>query len=130
MAWRPINIKHGLCKIARSLRYAAIDGQPLRAFQVRISASMSGVPEGCGKGFVGRHTQGFGYCRNPVIISPMQKDIQKFAEEFKLHTKLLDDKKVIEKVIISIQEKIRILGEERVLLIEERKKRKEIKEGK
>lgn len=59
-------------------------------------------------------------------IEKFQKDIQKTAEEFKLHTKLLDDKKVIEKTIISIQEKIRILGEERALLIEEGKKRKEI----
>jgi len=59
-------------------------------------------------------------------IEKFQKDIEKTAEEFKLHTKLLDDKKALEKVIISIKEKIRILGEERTLLIDERKKRKEM----
>ncbi len=59
-------------------------------------------------------------------IEKFQKDIQKTAEEFKLHTKLLDDKKNLEKAIIGTEEKIKILGDERVQLGEEKKKRKEI----
>jgi hypothetical protein len=59
-------------------------------------------------------------------IEKFQKDIQKTAEEFKLHTKLLDDKKTLEKAVIDTQAKIKILAEERTLLIEEKKKRKEI----
>jgi len=59
-------------------------------------------------------------------IEKFQKEIEKTAEEFKLHTKLLDDKKVLEKAIIDTEAKIKILGEERALLVEERKKRRDI----
>jgi len=61
-----------------------------------------------------------------VGIEKFQREIQKTAEEFKLHTKLLDDKKSLEKVVIDTQKKIAMLAAERDLLIEERKKRKEI----
>ena len=59
-------------------------------------------------------------------IEKFQKEIEKTAEEFKLHTKLLDQKKVSEKAIIDTQEKIKILGDERTLLNEEREKRKKL----
>jgi len=59
-------------------------------------------------------------------IEKFQKEIQKTAEEFKLHTKLLDDKKNLEKTITDTQEKITVLAAERALLIDERKKRTEI----
>lgn len=59
-------------------------------------------------------------------IEKFQKEIEKTAEEFKLHTKLLDQKKVTEKAIIEVQEKIKILADERVVLTDERIKRKKL----
>jgi DNA repair exonuclease SbcCD ATPase subunit len=49
-------------------------------------------------------------------IEKFQKEIQKTAEEFKLHTKLLDDKKTLEKAIVDVQKKITTLTAERALL--------------
>ena len=59
-------------------------------------------------------------------IEKFQKAIQKTAEEFKLHTKLLDDRKNLEKAIIDTQEKVKTLAADRALLIDEKKKRNEI----
>lgn len=59
-------------------------------------------------------------------IEKFQKEIEKTAEEFKLHTKLLDQKKVSEKAIIATQEKIKILADERTLLADEKDKRKKL----
>jgi hypothetical protein len=59
-------------------------------------------------------------------IEKFQKNIQKTAEDFKLHTKLLDDKKTLQKAIIDTQAKVKTLGEDRARLVEEKKKRKDI----
>ena len=59
-------------------------------------------------------------------IEKFQKDIEKTAEEFKLHTKLLDQKKVSENAIVTTQGKIKVLGEERILLADEKTKRKKL----
>ena len=59
-------------------------------------------------------------------IEKFQKDIEKTAEEFKLHTKLLDQKKISEKAITSTQEKIKVLTEERTLLAGEKDKQKNL----
>jgi len=59
-------------------------------------------------------------------IEKFQKDIEKTAEEFKLHTKLLDQKKISENSIVTTQEKIKTLAEERKTLAEEKDKRKKL----
>lgn len=59
-------------------------------------------------------------------IEKFQKDIQKTAEEIKLHTKLLDDKKTLAAAVAATETRIKLRGDDGVLLIEERTQRREI----